>query len=291
MISTIQTIAQRNVNFDSERCFGVYVFSHLQHLSLGYHLEKHLGEITQIMSRGSDSVSTLINAILFILLPTLFETIVVTTVFLKLGIPLIAVTTFISVLVFVIFSYMVTKIRIRFRREVNEASDTLSLQETEALVNYETVSMFGRTLDEIQTYTKLRQNYKDTREQLMYIFQGFHLILRCIRLFGTAAGLLIAGYQTICANPPLSPGSFFVVQIYIDQLFQLLSILAMTYRDLIQAFTDLEKVVIMLQRVSEIQDVPNAYHWSPMEKQKKKGNKDEINNSNTSTSSGLEEHC
>jgi len=262
-LSSGQSIAQRTVTLDAERRFSNAVFSHLQNLSLSYHLEKHIGEITQIMSRGSDSVSSLISAILFSLFPTFFETVVVMTVFIKLGIPLIAVVTFIAVVIYVFFTIFMTKTRIKFRREVNEASDALSLQETEALVNYETVTMFGRTDNEILAYSKLRQNYKNIREKLMYVFVGIQFFLKNIRLIGTTIGLLIGGWQTVYSHPRLSPGSFVVVQIYIDQLFTPLSTLAMTYRTLIQAFTDLEKVVTMLNRTPEIQDVPNAYAWKP----------------------------
>ena len=261
-LSTIQNITQRTVSLDAERRFSVTVFAHLQRLSLSYHLEKHIGEITQIMSRGSDSVSTLINAFLFSLVPTLFETFVVTLVFAKLGTPMISFTTLITVIIYFAFSYMVTKTRIRFRRDVNQASDALGMQETETLVNFETVCMFGRTDTEIKKYTKLRQNYKNVRETLMHVFQGLQGILSFIRLSGTSLGLILAGWQVVYTDPPLSPGSFVVVQIYIDQLFQPLTNLASTYRNLIQAFTDLEKVVMMLNRVPEIQDSPNSYVWN-----------------------------
>ena len=269
ILSTLQGMTQRSVTLDAERRFGIMVFSHLQHLSLSYHLEKHIGEITQIMSRGSDSISSLVNAFIFSLLPTLFETAVVTTVFAKLGIPLIAFTTLVTVVIFFCFSYFVTQTRIRYRREVNQASDGLSLQETETLVNFETVLMFGRTLSEIETYKNLRQKYKDSRETLMHIFQMLQFTLSFIRLSGTSVGFLIAGWQTVYANPPLSPGSFVVVNMYIDQLFQPLSALAVTYRNLIQAFTDLEKAVTMLNRTPDVKDAPDAYIWRKNENQEK----------------------
>lgn len=261
VLSTLQKITQSIVSLDAERRFGNEVFSHLQHLSLSYHLEKHIGEITRIMSRGSDSVSNLISAFLFNLFPTLFETIVVMAVFSKLGVLLIAGTTLVTVSLYIGFSYFVTKTRIQFRRDVNEASDAVSLQETEALVNFETVCMFGRTFQEIQTYSKLRQTYKDARVNMVLVFMGMQYILGLIQMTGTTAGLLVAGWQTVYADPPLSPGSFVAVQIYIDQLFKPISYLAMTYRTLIQAFTDLEKAVTMLNRIPEVQDKPNAYDW------------------------------
>ena len=77
----VQDLAQRTVALDAERRFANQLFAHLQTLSLSYHLENHIGEITRIMNRGSDSISTLISSFLFYLFPTLFEAILVSAVF------------------------------------------------------------------------------------------------------------------------------------------------------------------------------------------------------------------
>lgn len=262
-----QDLAQRTVALDAERRFAVETFAHLHHLSLSYHLEKHIGEITRIMNRGSDSVSTVISSFLFYVAPTIFELLVVSAVFWKLGTPAVALSTFVAVVLFLAFTIFVTKTRIAFRRKLIEASDAVGQKETETLVHYETVSMFGRTEEEIKNYGALRQTYKDRRVEMLSMFALLELGQKLIRLGGVTAGLVIAALATVYGYGPdektLSPGSFVVIQMYIDQLFNPLSQLGWQYRMITQAFTDLEKAVTMLNRVPDVQDAPNAIEWKP----------------------------
>lgn len=263
MLGSVQDLCQRTVSLDAERRFADAAFAHLHSLSLSYHLEKHIGEITRIMNRGVDSVSTVINSFLFSLAPTLFETCVVTAVFWKLGTPAIALTTISAVVLYFAFTIIVTKTRVTYRRRLIEANDAVGQKETETLVNYETVAMFGRTRQEVKEYGELRQEYKDRRVEMLSMFNVLEFGQKFIRLAGVSAGLFMAGYATVHGDPPLSAGSFVAVQLYIDQLFQPLSWLGMTYRMLTQAFTDLEKTVTMLQRVPEVKDSPDAVPWLP----------------------------
>eukprot|EP00934_Nitzschia_sp_Nitz4_P003171 Nitzschia sp. Nitz4//scaffold42_size132992//43605//45716//NITZ4_003390-RA/size132992-processed-gene-0.28-mRNA-1//-1//CDS//3329551691//3161//frame0 len=263
----LQDLAQRNVALDAERRFAVTTFSHLHHLSLGYHLEKHIGEITRIMNRGSDAMSTVISSFLFYLAPTFFEAIVVSAVFWKLGTPMVALSTIGAVVVYLTFTVLVTKTRIEFRRKLIAASDAVGQKETETLVNYETVAMFGRTNREIALYGDLRQDYKDKRVEMIGLFTLLQFGQSFIKLLGTSTGLVIAGMAAVYGYGPnnekfLSPGSFVAVQIFIEQLFQPLTQLGWQYRMITQAFTDLEKCVTMLNRTPDVQDFPNAMKWN-----------------------------
>lgn len=262
-----QDLAQRTVALDAERRFAVESFAHLHHLSLSYHLEKHIGEITRIMNRGSDSVSTIISSFLFYVAPTIFELLFVSAVFWKLGTPAVALSTFVAVVLFLAFTIFVTKTRIAFRRKLIEANDAVGQKETETLVHYETVSIFGRTEEEIKKYGTLRQTYKDRRVEMLSMFALLELGQKLIRLGGVTAGLVIAALATVYGYGPneetLSPGSFVVIQMYIDQLFNPLSQLGWQYRMITQAFTDLEKAVTMLNRIPDVQDAANAIEWKP----------------------------
>ncbi len=262
----VQDLAQRTVALDAERRFANQLFGHLHTLSLSYHLENHIGEITRIMNRGSDSISTLISSFLFYLTPTFLEAIFVSAVFWKLvGMPSLAFATLIAIALYLAFTIFVTKTRIVFRRKLIEASDNVGQKEVETLVNYETVAMFGRTQYEIQEYSSLRQIYKDRRVEMLAMFALLEFGQKFIKLSGTSVGLIIAGiasvYGVASTGEMLSPGTFVVVQIYIQQLFQPLTQLGWQYRMITQAVTDLEKAAHMLNREPEVQDAPNAIEW------------------------------
>lgn len=50
--------------------FACAMFSHLQRLSLAFHLQRKTGEITRIMDRGSSSIETMVSTVVFTLFPT-----------------------------------------------------------------------------------------------------------------------------------------------------------------------------------------------------------------------------
>jgi len=273
--SSLQSVCQRAVSLDAERRFASSLFSHLQSLGAAYHLERHAGELLRILSRGSDATSTIIDSLWFNLFPTFFEAAVVGTVFWKLlGIPSIGLTTIISVILYLFYTVKVTNTRLEQRRKVLDKSEDVGRIETETLVNYETVVIFGREHTEALEYDIVRKEYTEERVNMLGLFAWLQLGQQSIRLAGTCIGLWLAGRATVYgiggegeANL-LSPGSFVVVQLYINQLFQPLSFLGFTYRQLTEALTDLEKAVKMLRSQPLVVDARDALDWSAALEQK-----------------------
>lgn len=266
-LSSIQNVAQRAVSMDSERRFASALFSHLNHLGASYHLERHSGELLRILSRGADATSTIIESLLFSLLPTLFEACVVSAVFWKfLGMPSIGFSTILSVLLYLIYTYYVTNTRMEQRRKVLEKSEDVGRIETETLVNYETVAMFGREKREVVQYDIVRKEYTEERVNMLGLFAWLQLGQQTIRLSGICIGLYLAGKASVYGiggdeNNRLSPGSFVVVQLYIQRLFNPLSVLGFIYRQITDAFTDLEKAVKMLRTEPSVKDAADAVEW------------------------------
>jgi len=249
-ISSLQSVAQRAVSLDAERRFATALFKHMQELGAAYHLERHAGELLRILSRGADATSTIIDSLWFNLIPTLFEAAIVGAVFWKLlGVPSIAGTTIVCVILYLIYTVKVTNTRLDQRRKVLDSSESVSRIETETLVNYETVVMFGREQKEVEEYNVVRKEYTHERVKMLSLFACLQLGQQSIRLAGTCIGLYLAGRATVYGqsgdgNDLLSPGSFVVVQLYIQQLFQPLSVLGFTYRQLTEALTGKSALVL-----------------------------------------------
>jgi ABC-type transport system involved in Fe-S cluster assembly fused permease/ATPase subunit len=277
VLSSLQSISQRAVSLDAERRFASALFSHLHQLGPAYHLERHAGELLRILSRGSDATSTIIDSLWFNLFPTLFEACVVATVFCKFGIPSIAVSTIVAVVFYLVYTLKVTNTRMTQRRHVLQRSDDVGRIETETLVNYETVVMFGREQKEVEEYDVVRQEYTQERVNMLGLFAWLQLGQQTIRLGGTCIGLWLAGRATVFStggngdsSDTLSPGSFVVVQLYIQQLFTPLSYLGFTYRQITEAFTDLEKAVKCLKCVPSVKDSDDAVDWDVALKKRQK---------------------
>ena len=275
-VSSFQGVCQRSVSLDAERRFASRLFSHLQVLGISYHLERHAGEVSRVLSRGADATSTIIDSMWFGLLPTFFEAAVVGTVFAKvLGVPSIAFTTLASVALYLAYTVGVTSTRLDQRRKVIEKNEAVGRIETETLVNYETVAIFGRERKAAEEYDAVRGEYADARVEMLSLFAWLQLGQQSIRLAGTCAGLWLAGRAAVygtgggggggggvgTTNNLLSPGSFVVVQLYINQLFEPLSYLGYIFRQVTEAVTDLEKAVVIMKSAPSVAEMPDAVEW------------------------------
>lgn len=110
-LSGIQEFLYTLVSADCIVRFSSHMFDHLQNLSLAFHLKRKTGEVTRVMDRGTSSVESLFNIFSFTLLPTLFEALLVSAVFVKLGTPSIALTIFGTVILYFIFTFTFTNWR------------------------------------------------------------------------------------------------------------------------------------------------------------------------------------
>lgn len=57
------------------------LFAHLHNLSLRWHLNRKTGEVLRIMDRGTDSITNLLNYILFSIAPTIIDILVAVVFF------------------------------------------------------------------------------------------------------------------------------------------------------------------------------------------------------------------
>ena len=105
-----------------------------------------------------------------------------------LGMPSIAISTILSVFAYIVYTYYITNTRMEQRRKVLEKSEDVGRIETETLVNYETVAMFGREKREVQTYDIVRKEYTDERVNMLGLFARLQLGQQSIRLFGVCIG-------------------------------------------------------------------------------------------------------
>lgn len=60
----------------------VRLFKHLHELSLRWHLARKTGSVLRVMDRGTDSVNTLLNYIVFSILPTICDIVIAIVYFL-----------------------------------------------------------------------------------------------------------------------------------------------------------------------------------------------------------------
>src|SRR5688572_11699837 len=97
------------------RRVALKVFNHLHALSLRFHLERQTGGVSRDIERGSRGISFLLQFMLFNILPTLVEIILVAAILLVQYDISFALVTFVTLAIYIVFTLFITEWRMVFR--------------------------------------------------------------------------------------------------------------------------------------------------------------------------------
>jgi len=244
-------VAQRAV-----RRIALSAFRHIHSLSLRFHLDRRTGGLARAVERGIAGIEFLLSFMLFNVIPTLFEILVVSAILWRLYNWQFAAVTLATIVTYIGFTFIITDWRVRFRREMNERNSEANTKSVDSLLNYETVKYFANEEHEAQRYDRALQAYEraavksETTLALLNVGQG------AIIASGLIGIMLLAG-QGVAAGA-MTVGDFVLVNAYLIQLYMPLNFLGMVYRNIKQSLTDIEQMMGLLKIRPEIEDRPGA---------------------------------
>lgn len=124
------------------RTIAVEVFSHLQNLSLRFHLDRRTGGISRAVDRGVKAIETFLWFTVSAFFPAFLELVFVTVAMWFFYNWLYALVSFITIMTYIGFTFIFTECRARIQRELNKFDSQASARAIDALLNYETVKYF-----------------------------------------------------------------------------------------------------------------------------------------------------
>ncbi len=238
------------------RNVGLKTFRHLHKLSLRFHLDRQTGGLSRAIERGTKGIDFLLNFMLFNILPTLLEILMVCGVLWGLFNFWYALVTFVTVSGYIAFTFIVTEWRIKFRRQMNETDSQANTRAIDSLLNYETVKYFGNEEHEAQRFDRSLARYEKaavlSKSSLSFLNIGQAFIIGG----GLVIMMLMAGDGVVSRE--LTIGEFTLVHIYLMQLFQPLNFLGYVYREIKQSLIDMEAMFNLLHVDIEISDSPGS---------------------------------
>ncbi len=244
-------VAQRAV-----RRIALSAFRHIHSLSLRFHLDRRTGGLARAVERGIAGIEFLLSFMLFNVIPTLFEILVVSAILWRLYNWQFAAVTLATIVTYIGFTFIITDWRVRFRREMNERNSEANTKSVDSLLNYETVKYFANEEHEAQRYDRALQAYEraavksETTLALLNVGQGGIIASGLIGIMLLAGQGVAAGEMTV--------GDFVLVNAYLIQLYMPLNFLGMVYRNIKQSLTDIEQMMGLLKIRPEIEDRPGA---------------------------------
>lgn len=238
------------------RRVGLRVFNHLHSLELAFHLDRATGGIGRDIERGTNGISFLMRFLMFNIVPTLFEILMVAVIFAAAFSIWYALITLAAVMVYIIFTVYTTEWRNKYIREANQADSSTSTRAVDSLLNYETVKYFNNERYEADTYDSFLAKWETAklknRMSLLALNSGQALIIAMAMtvMMWMAAQSVIDKTMTI--------GDLAMINAYIIQLFIPLNFLGFVYREIRKALTDLENMLSLLKRQPAVLDSPDA---------------------------------
>jgi ATP-binding cassette subfamily B protein len=238
------------------RMVTLQVFRHLHALSLKFHLARRTGGVARDVERGGSAISDLLDWTIYTILPTALEVVLVTAVLVWAYDWGFAGITLGTLVAYIAFTFAVTEWRTRYYRASVEADTHANERAVDSLLNYETVKYFGNEEHEARRYddnlVRLENAQVMARKTLAVLNLGQTAIVAVgvTAMMWRAAAGVVAGEMTI--------GDLVLVNAYLLQLSAPLNMLGMMYREVKQAFTNLERLFGLLDARQDVQDRPGA---------------------------------
>ena len=238
------------------RTVALQTFRHVHSLALRFHLDRKTGGMSRAIERGTKGIEFLLAFMLFNIIPTLVEILMVCAILWGLFNIWFALVTLATVVGYIAYSMIVTEWRLKYRRQMNKSDEEANTKAIDSLLNFETVKYFNNEAHEASRYDVALRRYEKasvkskTSLSLLNIGQGF------IIAAGLTTVMWMAGIGV--ANKSLTIGDFVLVNAYLLQLYQPLNFLGFVYREIKQSLVDMERMFGLLSVNREIEDPPGA---------------------------------
>ncbi|KAJ3405361.1 Homocysteine S-methyltransferase 1 [Chytriomyces hyalinus] len=236
VISSLQSLCWIPVGQFNTREISVQMLRHLHSLSLQFHINRKTGEVLRVMDRGTSSVGSLLNAIVFNIIP-------------------IFVDIFIAVFWFIyMFDYLTGLIVLSTMvLYVTMTLDSSSrARAVDSLLNFETVKYYNNENYEVNRFEKSILEYQNADWKSSASLTLLNMAQNTVITVGLACGSLLCAGRVVRGE--LTVGDFIMFITYIVQLYQPLNFFGTYYRVIQQNFIDMESMFDLLNENAAVKD-------------------------------------
>uniref|UniRef100_A0A4X2K4U9 Iron-sulfur clusters transporter ABCB7, mitochondrial n=1 Tax=Vombatus ursinus TaxID=29139 RepID=A0A4X2K4U9_VOMUR len=228
------------------------VFLHLHNLDLGFHLSRQTGALSKAIDRGTRGISFVLSALVFNLLPIMFEvTLVSGILYYKCGAQF-ALVTLGTLSAYTAYTIAVTRWRTKFRIEMNKADNDAGNAAIDSLLNYETVKYFNNERYEAQRYDGFLKSYEAASLKSTSTLAMLNFGQNAIFSVGLTTIMVLASHGIMAGS--LTVGDLVMVNGLLFQLSLPLNFLGTVYRETRQALIDMNTLFTLLKVDTQIKD-------------------------------------
>jgi len=258
----------RNATFahvaqDAIRRVGRSVFDHVHSLDMQFHLTRNTGQLSRVLDRGNRSISFVLNAMVFNVVPTTLEVGVVTGLMAYNFGSAHASVILGTIGAYTAFTVGITQWRTQFRRDMNRLENEASGRVVDSLLNYETVKYFNNEKHEGVQYEERLSGYQQAALKAQSSLSLLNFGQNAIFSTGLTAimyltcGDILAGTATV--------GDLVLVNGLLFQLSIPLNFIGSVYREVRQAMIDMEAMFTLRDTNPIFIDRDTAVEYRPEE--------------------------
>ncbi|KAK4879524.1 hypothetical protein RN001_007670 [Aquatica leii] len=233
------SVAQQSI-----RKIAKNVFVHLHNLDLSFHLSRQTGALSKTIDRGSRGINFVLSAMVFNVVPTVFELALVSTI---LGIKCGGAFAGISlgcVSLYAIYTLLITQWRTKFRVFMNQAENEAGNKAVDSLINYETVKYFNNEQFEANRYDNVLKKYETASLKTSSSLALLNFGQNAIFSVALSAIMVLAAQEIIRGN--MTVGDLVMVNGLLFQLSVPLGFLGSVYREVRQALIDMQTMFTLM---------------------------------------------
>ena len=244
------------VRHGAMRKVSIGALEHLHKLSLRYHLERKTGGLSRDIDRGTRSVSSLLNYLVFSILPTLVEVALIGGILLGKYSAWFALITFGAVVAYIYFTFKITEWRMKYRVQMNATDSRANTQAVDSLINYETVKYFGNEAHELGRYNHSLEEWEEAAVKSQTSLSTLNVGQATIIAIGVTLMMILAARGVVAGE--LTLGDLVLINAFLLQLFIPLNFLGIVYSQFKHAIADMQLMFDVLERKPEIEDRDDA---------------------------------
>lgn len=244
------------VRYHAMRSISLRVLKHLYSLSLAYHLDRKTGGITRDLERGTNSLSSILNYLVFNIFPTAAEFAFVAIILLGKYEPHFAIITFSTVVFYIVFTLSITNWRMHFRHEMNTQESRANSFAVDGMLNYETIKYFTNENYELKQYDQTLDQWEGAAVKSQVSMSLLNFGQGAVIAIGVTLMMIFAAQGVVDGNMTL--GDLVLVNTMMLQLFIPLNFLGIIYRALKYALADMDMMLKLLDTEKTVKDVDDA---------------------------------
>ncbi|KAH7322586.1 putative transport protein [Stachybotrys elegans] len=237
------------------RRLSAAAFEHVLGLSLEFHLNKKIGEVTSALSRGA-AINTFLESFCFQVFPMVFDIFVAGVIFFVKFDAFYLIIVFFIMWSYIFLTIYVAKYRGKQRRDMAVKGREMEAIKTDAILAYETVQHNCAIPREAQRFKDHVVVYQRAERLVQWSLNGLNLTQSSIFTVGTALLVGVSAYKISIGEQTV--GDFVTLINYFVQLQGPLNFFGTYYTMLQNNLIEAERLLDLFKETSGVVEKPDA---------------------------------